>query len=544
MRFKAILSFLIAGVAAASAQGFADGVQYYRIDQPEDAEIIINKVYNEPSTDKALANYYLGQIALDRGNIAEARDYFNKGIAANAENPYNYVGLGRADLKSGNKNDAEDQFKIAKKLVKKDDVLLVEIARAYYETDPVAYDKNIQDLLKDARKANKLSASAAIFEAERFGDQGNYNEAARYFDMAKANLQQSGKAAEYPEAFVNYARIIFKVNENTAIEQLQELLNIAPNSALAQRELAEKYYDSNKLKAAADEYGKYMNNPNHFQRDEQRYVSLLFFGEDYNKSNEWADKVLSKDPGNFYMKRMKMYNYAALNDSANTINAANDFFAIADGPFNAHDYVTYGQFLLDGGQDSLAVIQYEKAIQLDPKRNSLYSDLSAAYTGNKEYIKAAEMYQKFMDTGDHPVNDYMVLARRYQNATAQAEEGSPERKEYAAKAAEALDYVDSKAPENDQVYLSRAQLAILANDNQVNDEVKQRINELIALLDSKGTPENYISQYTFAYTMLGSDALNKKDYKTALEYFTKLHELDPSNTQIANAIETLQSAIK
>ncbi|MDE7142337.1 MAG: hypothetical protein K2O33_05545, partial [Muribaculaceae bacterium] len=89
MKSKILLSLLLGSALGLSAQGFKDGVEYYRADQPEEATIILEKTINDPSTDKAVANYYLGQIKLQAGNVAEAQKNFDAGIAANPENGYN-----------------------------------------------------------------------------------------------------------------------------------------------------------------------------------------------------------------------------------------------------------------------------------------------------------------------------------------------------------------------------------------------------------------------------------------------------------------------
>ena len=87
-----------------SAQGFKDAVEYYRADQPDEAEIIINRTINDPATDKSMANFYLGQIAIHRQNYANAKNFFEKGISLNADNGYNYIGLGEIALHNGDKS--------------------------------------------------------------------------------------------------------------------------------------------------------------------------------------------------------------------------------------------------------------------------------------------------------------------------------------------------------------------------------------------------------------------------------------------------------
>ena len=99
MKIKLFLSLLVAGslLASAQTQGYKDGIEYYKAGQYDNARTILERTLNDNATDKALANYYLGQVALTKGDKAAAQAYFDKGLAANPENGFNYVGKGALD---------------------------------------------------------------------------------------------------------------------------------------------------------------------------------------------------------------------------------------------------------------------------------------------------------------------------------------------------------------------------------------------------------------------------------------------------------------
>ena len=84
MKIKLLISLLAAGAITASAQsqGYLDGIEYYKAGQYEDAKTILEKTLADASTDKALANYYLGQVDLQQGDKAAAKKCFDAGIAA------------------------------------------------------------------------------------------------------------------------------------------------------------------------------------------------------------------------------------------------------------------------------------------------------------------------------------------------------------------------------------------------------------------------------------------------------------------------------
>ena len=168
MKSKILFSLLLGSALSLSAQqGFKDGVEYYRADQPEEAAIILNNTLNDAATDQSTAYYYLGQIALQGGDKATAKADFDKGVTLNPSNGYNYVGLGALALADGNASAAAGYFKDAKKNAKKNADILTEIARAYFVADPVKYATEIDKALADAKKAQKNAPSPFILEGDR-----------------------------------------------------------------------------------------------------------------------------------------------------------------------------------------------------------------------------------------------------------------------------------------------------------------------------------------------------------------------------------------
>ncbi len=537
MKFKFLFTLLLGSTLAASAQqGYKDGVEYFRADQPEEAAIILNRTFNDPSTDKATALFFLGQIALHDGNVAEAKSFFDKGIAADPANGYNYVGLGALALKNGDKAAAENYFKQGKDHAKKDAVLLIDIARAYFNTDPVAYAKEIQKALNDAKKADKQAPVIYIFEGDMAAGE-NVGTAAGFYEMA----QTFDKNMSHPEAYVKYARVYFPVNHKFAIDKLKELLEKQPNSALAQRELAEKYFENDQLTMAAEQYGKYIQNPNHFDKDKQRYVGLLFFGKKYQESFDLAKTLLAKDPSNIYMQRMLFFNQAAMKHWNEADKYAKEFFAHPSQDFVSSDYAKYGEVLQELGQDSLAVPQFEQAVNLNPEKLELLKDLSSAYSSAKMYLEAAETYEKYINTVESPLtNDIFTLARRYQNAASVVTD-SVARLAVLDKALNYVNMAQEKAPENALVANTKARILLVKNNGVADQDVVDAFVAAVALMDTD--PENVVKRkndYIVAYQTLANYYLANKDVDNAKLYLNKFLEVDPENEPLRTYIESLK----
>jgi len=531
MKFRTIFSLVLGGFAlTAFAQGgYQDGVDYYNADRFEKAKTILEKTLNDPSTDKAVSYFYLGSLDMREGNTAAAAANFNKGKEANPNYGYNYVGLGEIALKNGNKSEASDLFKKALETNKKDASLMAAVARAYFNVDPTLYAKEIDKQIDKAMKVSK-NKEAQIYVLQ--GDMlttTDVGAAAGRYEQAMVYDEEAGNIN--PEAYVKYANLYNKVNPDFAIAKLVELNEKLPNSALAQSELAEKYYDGNQFTKAAEQYGKYIQNPNHFQGDEQRYSGLLYFGKKYQESLDVANQVLAKDPNNEYMQRMVMLNKAALKDFTGAEEAAKKLFSHADAKFTATDYTTYGDILGELKRPEDAVAAYTKAYELNPEKNKqILANISSMYTDLEDYQKAAEYMQKFVDAGDASLNDYFILSNRYKNLGVSLPEGSPERIEAANNGIKYVDMAIESAANKGPLYRNKATLMMVRDGAEITPALVETYQQMLAAYDEN--PENkekYRDAYKSAYNNLANYYLKAGDKEQARAYFEKFLEIDPEN---------------
>lgn len=202
MKKTVFLSLLLAGglLASAQTQGYKDGIEYYKAGQYDNARTILERTLNDASTDKSLANYYLGQVALNQGDKAAAKSYFEKGLSIDGDNAYNYVGIGALDLLNGQESEAANQFKKAQGLAKKNAEVSVAIARAYYNADPVKYAKEIQKNIDKARKDSKnQDPSIYVLEGDMLMDAQDFGAAAARYENAIVNDPSNS------EGYVKYA---------------------------------------------------------------------------------------------------------------------------------------------------------------------------------------------------------------------------------------------------------------------------------------------------------------------------------------------------
>lgn len=500
MKFKALFAMMLAGALAASAQsqGYKDGIEYYKAGQYENALTILQNTFNQAGTDKAMANYYLGQTELALDHKDKALKYFQDGVAANPECGYNYVGLGAIDLLNGNVKGADEQFKFAQKTAKKNYEVIVDIARAYYKADPVKYAKEVAKYLAKAHKDSKhTEPSIYILEGDMLVDQKEFGNAAGKYEMA------IGYDNHNPEGYVKYANSYFHVNPQFSINKLKEFLAVAPESALGQRELAEKLYEANFWKQASEQYGKYINNPNHFPQDKARYSVLLYYGEDYPASLKVAKEVLAQQPDNFLMQRLRFLNETQMGQFDQAVKDGESFFKNnPNGYFTSNDYTTLADAYSGMGNDSTAVETLKTAADKFPENGALQQQLSATFTKAKMYADAARAYDKYMATVEKPdVNDYFTGSGRWLNAGATAGDNQELRAEASKKGLEYVDKAMAEVSDNPMLLQRKARLIMAGNNSKPNAEVVAEYQKLLDLLNKDpknadpANPQNELNMY-------------------------------------------------
>lgn len=408
MKFKGLLTLCLAGASlGAFAQTHVEGAEYYNADQLTNAKDLLLRSLKNSQTDKSVSDYYLGMISIEEGKDGEAANYFSQGITANAENPYNYVGQGLLKLKAGDVKAAEELFKTADKNSKKDAALQIAIARAYDRVDPIKYEKQIAKQVEKARKFNMEAPEIYVFDGDQKREAKNFGGAGSMYEMATTYDKN------YTPAYVKYANLFTDVNPDYAIKMLQNLLQVNPNSALGQRELANAYYNKKDFKNAAAQYGKYVQNPSHFKSDETRYAILLFFGGEYQKAYDYATSLLKQDPNDFVAQRYQFMNAAQIPamkgqmlDMADALIAAHNANP-GKNKLAPIDYRLISNEYKDAKRTDDAIALLQEALKENPDDASFYKDLSFLYLDKEDYPKSADIFGEYMAKSTPGYNDYV-----------------------------------------------------------------------------------------------------------------------------------------
>ena len=543
MNYKSLLALVLAGSAfTAMAQTHAEGAEYYEAGQLANAKELLQRNHNNPTTDKAISYYFQGQVALKEEDNAEAKKMFTAGVAANPEYAYNYVGLGQLDLMGNAPKEAEANFKKAESFGKKDAGVQIAIARAYDAVDPVKYSTEIDKRVEKARKMDMKDPAIYIFEGDRLARTKDYGSAGAKYEMA-LNYDPNATAA-----YFKYANLFSQVNPEYGINMLQKLLQLNPNSALGQRSLANAYYDQSMFKEAAAEYGKYVNNPNHFQQDEDRYAFLLFYGGDYQKGYDYATALLEQNPGNFSAMRYQFMNAAQIPAMADSmLPMAEALYAahLKDPKANAFapiDYILIGQEMKSAKKFDEAKAVLTEGTTKMPNNAGLYKELAMLDVDMSDMPGASEAYDGYLaNTANPGFNDNWQGAIFAYYAGVQDKDSDPAAsKAFFDKALKFADIAAEQYPGMYRPLKMHGDVALLQGDNAASlDYYIKAVDALEAMEAAGQDTSRFASDAKNLYNAVGNAYLDKNDKASAKRYFNGYLKYDPNNADYRKFVDSL-----
>ncbi|MDE5923961.1 MAG: hypothetical protein K2G75_01430 [Muribaculaceae bacterium] len=539
MNYKPILSIVLAGMMfSAAAQTHKEGVEYYEAGQLSNAKELLERNLNNAGTDKAVTYYYQGLIALDDENPAEATRLFNLGVTANPEYAYNYIGLGQIELQKGSPKVAQENFKKAESLGKKDAAVQVAIARAYDSVDPALYADEIEKRIAKARKIDLNCPEIYIFEGDVKARNKDYGGAGASYEMA-VNYDPKATAA-----YFKYANLFSQVNPEYGINMLKKLLADNPNSALGQRSLANAYYDQNMFKEAAEQYGKYVKNPNHFKQDEDRYAFLLFYGQDYQGGYDYATQLLNSNPDNFTAQRYQFMNAAQLPSKSG------DLLSMADALYAKHlqnpdknvmapiDYTLIAEEFTTAKQPDKAVEVLNDGIKTLPNTASFYKQLAMVYVDKDDMPQASKAFDGFVkNTAEPGYNDMIqgAVFAFYAGVQAKATDAAASDAFYQ----QAADYADKAAELYPSMYRPEKIKGDIALQKGDKEATLAHYLKSIELLEAMDDTSRYASDAKNLYNYVGNAYLDKNDKATAKRYFNGYLKYDPDNADYRKFVDGL-----
>ena len=420
---------------------------------------------------------------------------------------------------------------------KKNPELVVAIANAYLDAGKIA---EAQTYLELAKKADNKSAIVSVLEGDialakkDAGTACQLYEQALYFDP------------KYEPAYLKFADVYKAASPSLAIEKLEQLKAVNPNSVLADKKLAEIHYLNNHFDKAAEAYSRFIDSPEATEEDMMKYAFALFLNHKFDKSLEITNKGLQKNSRHAAFNRLAMYNYTDMKRYDEAQKAAQAFFNASDkADFSYLDYMYFGHLLNAVKKYDESVQQYKKALELDPTKNNLWLEISNAYENGNNYVGAIDAFQKYYSSleADKKTPDLQFqLGKLYYGQGTQADSlniNAAGRKAALTSADSVFAVIAQAAPDSYLGNFWRARTNSALDPETSQGLAKPYYEAVAALLVSKNDPR-YNSAIIECYSYLGYYYLVANKLPESKEYWNKILAIDPANATAKRALDGIK----
>jgi tetratricopeptide (TPR) repeat protein len=495
-----------------------------------------NGKYFYYSGENQLASYFIDPTNIPFEAIAKkAIERFDKGIAANANEPLNYVGLGKVALIQNKKVIADENFakaqtflpakKVKSALTKPDQAtLLVRLAEAYVTVN----SKDSAMVLGFLRRAESLDPKNPEIYLVR-GDYwiNTFNNGSRAAENYKRSQDFSPNSTR---ARVRLGQLYTRINSyQDALSYYQEALAIDPSFAPAYLEMGFLYAKTNQKDKSKENFKKYLDLSSSNIAAKRRYANMLIQTEDYKGAIDQIQKIMATDSTTFNdLNRALAYSYFEEKQYPQAKFYMSKF--VRNAPvekITSKDYAYAGRILIKSGQDSLGVLSLAKAFELDTTNIDLLTEIAALYTKAKKPQDAGNTYKMKIQYTNGSVNDYYKMGRAYFDAKNWVEADS------------AFAMVNRMSVDFEPAYLFRARVYSNLDPDTKEGLAKPFYEKLVEKASADSV--KYSKDILEAYNFLGYYYLVNKKYCESLEYWDKILAIDPANENANSAIKDLKA---
>jgi tetratricopeptide (TPR) repeat protein len=481
--------------------------------------------------DNAEAWYGLTRSYLLQNESAKAADSLRLAPAGIHTQPFYEAAYGYWLLSQNKKDSAALLFSDALKQTKeKDETLLAAVAQAHIETK--AGDGNYAiELTNKAIKRDKHNAAWYVLRGDAYRKLNNGSEAYKAYKQA---LDENA----------TYAAASFKIGEIFLTQKNPELYLEYFNKAIAadasyapalyQLYLYSFYHDPSK---ALQYYNQYAAVSDASIQNEYDLTDLYYLNKEYTKAVQKAKSIVAAEAEATKPRIYKLlgYSYAGLKDTAQAINAMQQYFAKEeDSNFIAKDFeIMANLYAATPGKEDSVAAYYEKVIGLEKDSVALYGyfkKLSDYAKNQKNYSAQAKWLGKYFAGNNKATN---VDLFNWGLAHLRAEEYKM--------ADSVFGLYTNNYPEQSFGYYWRAR-SNAALDKEMKDGLAvPHYQKLIEVMQKDTANTNYKKWMVEAYGYLAAyEANTQKHYPQAIGYFEKVLEVDPENSDAKRYIAILE----
>lgn len=473
--------------------------------------------------------FYLGENFQAQGELDSAMVYWqkaaDKAVEKDASTAMSSVAAGKILWMKGNQTAAKEQFTKAMTLTKnKNAEVIRNIAKVYITSEKKNLDEAIT-LLETAIKLDSKNEDGYILLGDAWNEKTPENGSNAIKQYNKV-LEINPKSAR---GIVRVAKLYQRAqNYELANQKYMEAQTLDPTYAPAYRENAELNLKFNQAKKAMENWKKYLELNNSIEA-RYRFATAMFLGKQYCEVIPELEGLKQSNFDNFYVERMLAYSYAECTSETEApmkgLKASDAFFKMAPADKVIYlDYKYKGLLLVNAGQDSLAIIELERASALDEiAKKELAGQIGKLYMKAKNYDKTIAMYEYKLGASGLTATENFELGRAYYFGP----------KNYAL-ADSAFTRLAAASPTYVPAYFWKARTAFqfdLKNEKWLAQPHYQKVMDLIK-------PEERAQGANKSMTLEASRYLGDyyvsspaKDITKAKEYWTIVKEIEPNDPQ-------------
>jgi tetratricopeptide (TPR) repeat protein len=408
----ALMLLLCAGFVSLRAQSIPEIERLIDQGQYVKARTAVDKlIAADPKSERL--HYLSGTIYLKSEEYPQAKSTFERGINMARNYPWNYIGLGSVLVTMDYASEAKAKLTEAQNLNKNNDSkILLGIADAYLLSTKREYTKEAEIILTKliASEPNNVDANIALGDLY---DRQNVDDLALTYYEKAITLNPN-----FMKGWLRVGQIKKKKKDYPgAAAAFQKAIDIDPKFPPSYRELGSMWFLAGQIPQAKQNFEKYLELVENDPLAKIEYGKVCFTAKDYDCAIAQFENA-AKDTVTIVMSRLLGYSYAEKGDAAKAEGAMQDYFKrVPEAKIITSDYDYSARINKLKGLDSLAILEYWKAIEMGKSRNEdvrpYYDAIAEIYKAAKRYDKQAEVMEKMLDGKYTSMKDVFGLGRAY-----------------------------------------------------------------------------------------------------------------------------------
>jgi tetratricopeptide (TPR) repeat protein len=394
------------------AQNAQDGFKMLAYEQYDEAiKLFENLLKANPSS--AENQFYLGHAYTAANKGAEALDAYGKVAALDPKSPFVLLANGRIAAMKKDHAAAQKAFDDVIKATKRRDANIFRLVGETY-LYPAFYTG---DTSKLRTGLGYLNEALAI--------DGKNPVTYMSLGMTRLLLKDAGGAAtafDFVESFdaknplpaYKTAMMFKSFNPAEFVKRMEKALALDPKMQKAHRELGYYYFSINQFPKAKEAFGRLIENGGNSIEDRSMYAKLLYLTKNYQQAVPALQALYKEDPKQTVVLRLLGYCYYEMNDYPQSIANLEQYLAkAAKADVGVEDFDYYAKALEGNKQDSMAILAYQKVLELNPAKTEYYGKIAETYYKQKKYADAAKFYTVKMQKLGENATDLYDLGRSY-----------------------------------------------------------------------------------------------------------------------------------